>query len=414
MPQIGHTSYDVERVRADFPVLSRKVYNRPLVYLDTAASAQKPQAVIDAMSRYLSEDYANIHRGVYFNSQRSTDLFEGARAKVAKFINAATADEIVFTRNATEAINLVASSWGRKNLGAGDEVLITALEHHANIVPWQMLRDERGIVLKVVPIDDSGAIDLAVFESMITTRTRLVAVTHMSNVLGTILPVREMAALAHARNIPVLLDGCQSIVHLSVDVQALGCDFFVFSGHKLYGPSGIGVLYGKYALLEQMPPYQGGGDMIERVTFEKTTYRKPPARFEAGTPAIAEAIGLGAAIDYISSFGRQAIADYEHELFGYMTQRLAAIEGLTIYGGDMDRTGVASFTMAGVHAHDIGTIVDNLASVAIRVGHHCAQPLMDRLGVTATARASIGMYTTRGDIDVLADSLLKVREIFGP
>jgi cysteine desulfurase/selenocysteine lyase len=413
MRQLGEHVFDVEKVRDDFPILSRKVYNRPLVYLDTAASAQKPQAVIDAMSQMMAEDYANIHRGVYYLSQRSTDAFEAARAKVAKFINAASADEIVFTRNATESINLVAASWGRKFLGKGDEVLLTEMEHHANIVPWQLLKAERGIEIKVAPIDNTGALDMAAFAALVTPRTKLIAVTHMSNALGTITPVREIVALAHAQNIPVLLDGCQSIVHLPIDVQALGCDFFVFSGHKLYGPSGIGVLYGKFAQLEKMPPYQGGGDMIERVTFAKTTFRKPPARFEAGTPAIIEAVGLGAAIDYISQLGRQAIADYEDGLLTYMTDRLSGIDGLTIHGTAKDKAGVVSFTMAGIHAHDIGTIVDNLASVAIRVGHHCAQPLMDRLGIAATARASVGMYNTREDIDVLAGSLEKVREIFG-
>ena len=413
MRQLGENVFDVEKVRADFPILSRKVYNRPLVYLDTAASAQKPQPIIDAMNQSMAEDYANIHRGVYYLSQRSTDAFEAARAKVAKFVNAASADEIVFTRNATESINLVAATWGRKFLSAGDEVLLTEMEHHANIVPWQLLKAERGIEIKVAPVDDTGALDMAAFAALITPRTRLVSVTHMSNALGTINPVREIVALAHAQDIPVLLDGCQSIVHLPIDVQALGCDFFVFSGHKLYGPSGIGVLYGKYAQLEKMPPYQGGGDMIDRVTFAKTTYRKPPARFEAGTPAIAEAVGLGAAIDYISGLGRQAIADYEDGLLAYMTDRLSGIEGLTIHGTARDKAGVLSFTMQGIHAHDVGTIVDNLASVAIRVGHHCCQPLMDRFGIAATARASVGLYNTREDIDVLAQSLEKVREIFG-
>jgi cysteine desulfurase/selenocysteine lyase len=412
-PQMGHNSYDVERVRADFPILARKVYNRPLVFLDSAASAQKPQAVIDAMTRVMTEDYANIHRGVYYLSQRSTELFEAARAKVAHFINAASADEIVFTRNATESINLVAASWGRKFLGAGDEVLITELEHHANIVPWQLLKAERGIELKAAPIDDNGTLDLAAFEALITPRTKLISVSHMSNALGTILPVREIVKLAHAHNIPVLLDGCQSIAHLPIDVQALGCDFFVFSGHKLYGPTGIGVLYGKYAQLEKMPPYQGGGDMIERVTLAKTTFKKPPGRFEAGTPAIAEAVGLAAAIDYVTGLGRQAIADYEDGLLAYMTERLSRIDGIRLYGAVRDRAGILSFTMEGVHAHDIGTIVDNIASVAIRVGHHCAQPLMDRLGIAATARASLGLYNTRAEIDVLADALKKVREIFG-
>ncbi len=413
IPHLGHNSFDVERVRADFPILSRKVYNRPLVFLDSAASAQKPQAVLDAMTNVLSHDYANIHRGVHYLSQKSTELFEQARAKVARFINAASADEIVFTRNATESINLVAASWGRKFLGKGDEVLLTELEHHANIVPWQLLKAERGIEIKVAPIDDTGMLDMEAFEKLIGPRTKLVAVSHMSNALGTIMPVREIVKLAHAHNIPVLLDGCQSVVHMPIDVQALGCDFFVFSGHKLYGPTGIGVLYGKYAQLEKMSPYQGGGDMIERVTFAKTTFKKPPGRFEAGTPAIAEAVGLAAAIDYIEGLGRQAVADYEDGLLKYMTARLSHVPGLKIYGTAKDKAGLVSFTMDGIHAHDIGTVVDNIASVAIRVGHHCAQPLMDRLGIAATARASLGLYNTQEEIDVLASALEKVREIFG-
>ncbi len=410
---MSRKSFDVDQVRADFPILARKVYNRPLVFLDSAASAQKPRAVLDAMDSLLTQDYANIHRGVHYLSQTSTELFENARAKVARFLNAASADEIVFTRNATESINLVAATWGRKFLGAGDEVLLTELEHHANIVPWQLLKAERGIEIKVAPVDETGTLDMAVFEKLIGPRTKLVAVSHMSNALGTIQPVREIVKLAHAHNIPVLLDGCQSVVHMPIDVQALGCDFFVFSGHKLYGPTGIGVLYGKYAQLEKMPPYQGGGDMIERVTFAKTTFRKPPGRFEAGTPAIAEAVGLAAAIDYLNSLDRQAAFDHEEQLLEYMTERLSRIRGLKIYGTAKDKAGVVSFTMDGIHAHDVGTVVDNIASVAIRVGHHCAQPLMDRFGIAATARASLGIYNTQAEIDVLAQSLEKVREIFG-
>jgi cysteine desulfurase/selenocysteine lyase len=411
-PQLGHNSFDVERVRADFPILSRKVYNRPLVFLDSAASAQKPQAVIDAMDSLLTQDYANIHRGVYYLSQKSTELFEQARATVARFINASSADEIIFTRNATESINLVAATWGRKFLTQGDEVILTELEHHANIVPWQMLRTEKGIELKIVPIIESGALDMDAFEKLIGPRTRLVAVSHMSNALGTIQPVSKIIKLAHAHNIPVLLDGCQSVVHMPIDVQALDCDFFVFSGHKLYGPTGIGVLYGKAAILDTMPPYMGGGDMIERVTFAKTTFKKAPGRFEAGTPAIAEAVGLAAAIDYVEGLGRQAVADYEDGLLDYMTASLKRIPGLRIYGTAKDKAGLVSFTMDGIHAHDIGTVVDNIASVAIRVGHHCAQPLMDRLGIAATARASIGLYNTREEIDVLASALEKLREMF--
>ena len=405
-------AFDVERVRADFPALSRQVHGKPLIYLDTAASAQKPQAVIDAMSELSLGEYANIHRGVYHNSQRSTDLFEGARARVAKFLNAKSADEIVFTRNTTESINLVAASWGRTFLKAGDEVLITEAEHHANIVPWQLLRSEIGIVLTVAPVDDTGALDLDRFQSLITVRTKLVAVTHMSNALGAIMPVRQVIGMAHARGIPVLLDGSQSVVHMPIDVQALDCDFFAFTGHKLYGPTGIGVLYGKYKLLDSMLPYQGGGDMIERVTFEKTTFRRPPARFEAGTPAFIEAVGLAAAIDYLEALGHEAIAAHETDLHAYLVQRLSGIEGLRLYGTTRHQGALASFTMDGIHAHDIGTMVDSTHGVAMRVGHHCCQPLMDRFGIAATARASVGVYSTRGDIDTLVESLTEVQEMF--
>ena len=405
--------FDVEQIRGDFPILSRQVHGRPLVFLDSAASAQKPQAVLDAMDTLLTEDYANIHRGVHFLSQRSTEAYEEARTKVARFINAGSSDEIVFTRNATESINLVAASWGRKFLKEGDEVLITELEHHANIVPWQMLRAEKGIVLTVAPVDETGALDLGRFAALIGPRTKLVAVSHMSNALGTVMPVREIVKLARAQGIPVLLDGCQSVVHMPIDVQALGCDFFVFSAHKLYGPTGIGVLYGRSDLLNAMPPYQGGGDMIERVTFARTTFRAAPGRFEAGTPAIAEAIGLGAAIDYLAGMDRRALQAHEDDLLCYLTARLEVIEGLRIYGTAPGKAGLVSFTMDGIHAHDIGTVVDNIASVAIRVGHHCAQPLMDRFGIAATARASLAIYNTRAEIDVLAEALGEVRAMFG-
>ena len=403
--------FDVERARADFPILARTVHGKPLVYLDSAASAQKPRAVIDAMSHFYEEDYANIHRGVHFLSQRATDAFEVARAKVARFLNAAKADEIIFTRNATESINLVATSWGRKNLGPGDEVVLTELEHHANIVPWQMLRAERGFEIKVAPIDETGQIRLDAMAGLIGPRTRLVAVSHMSNALGTILPVREIVRMAHAQGALVLIDGCQAAVHKQVDVQALDADFYVFSAHKLYGPSGIGVLYGKYALLDAMPPYQGGGDMIDRVTFARTTFKEPPHRFEAGTPAICEAIGLAAAIDYLAELGPSFIADHEGEVRAYATERLNAIDGVTIHGTAAEKGAILSFTMAGAHAHDVATILDQ-QGVAVRAGHHCAHPLMDRLGVAATARASFALYSTKAEADALADAIGVVKRIF--
>ena len=401
---------DVARVREDFPILSRKVYGKKLVYLDSAASAQKPRAVLDAMWHFYEEDYANIHRGVHFLSQRATDAFEGARAKVARFMNAAKADEIVFTRNATESINLVAQSWGRKNLGAGDEIVLTELEHHANIVPWQLLRNEKGFEIKVAPVDETGQVKMDALAALIGPRTRLVAVSHMSNALGTILPVREIARLAHAAGALVLIDGCQGIVHRRIDVRALDADFYVFSGHKLYGPTGIGVLYGKYALLEAMPPYQGGGDMIERVTFAKTTFKLPPSRFEAGTPAIAEAIGLGAAVDYLADLGPDFIAAHEQDLLAYATERLSGVAGVKIYGTAPEKGAILSFTLEGAHAHDVATILDQ-QGVAVRAGHHCAHPLMDRLGVAATARASFALYSTREEADALADALGDVKRI---
>jgi cysteine desulfurase/selenocysteine lyase len=402
---------DIALVRADFPILERKVHGRKLVYLDSAASAQKPRSVIDTMTRFYEEDYANIHRGVHFLSQRSTDAFENARAKVARFVNAAKADEIVFTRNATEAINLVAQTWGRKNLGPGDEVVLTELEHHANIVPWQMLRAERGFEIKVAPIDDTGQVRLDELAALIGPHTRLVAVSHMSNALGTILPVREIGRMAHAQGALLLVDGCQAIAHRTVDVQALDADFYVFSSHKLYGPTGIGVLYGKYALLDAMPPYQGGGDMIERVTFARTTFKEPPHRFEAGTPAIVEAIGLGAAIDYVAELGPDFIAAHEENVLTYATERLSEVGGLTIHGTAAEKGAIVSFTLAGAHAHDVATILDQ-QGVAVRAGHHCAHPLMDRLGVAATARASFAVYSTREEADALVDALGEVKRIF--
>ncbi len=404
-------NFDVERVRADFPILSRKVHGKPLVYLDSAASAQKPRSVIDVMSRFYEEDYANIHRGVHFLSQRATDAFEAARAKIARFINAEKADEIVFTRNATESINLVAQSWGRKNLGPDDNIVLTELEHHANIVPWQLLRAEKGFEIRVAPIDDTGQIRLDEMAKLIGPRTRMVAAAHMSNALGTILPVREIVRLAREHGALVLLDGCQAAAHKEVDVRALDADFYVFSGHKLYGPTGIGVLYGKYALLDAMPPYQGGGDMIDRVTFARTTFKEPPHRFEAGTPAIVEAVGLAAALDYMSELGPSFIAAHEDDLLSYATDRLSNIDGLTIYGKAADKGAIISFTMAGAHAHDIATILDQ-QGVAVRAGHHCAHPLMERLGVAATARASFALYSTYAEVDALVGGIEAVKRIF--
>lgn len=408
----ANAPYDVERIRADFPILSRTVYGKPLVYLDSAASAQKPRQVIDVLSQVYETEYANVHRGAYYLSMRATDAYEGARAKVQQFLNAKHAHEIVYTRNATEAINLVAASYGRTSLKPGDEIIISELEHHSNIVPWQMLRDEKGVVLKVAPIAEDGSLPLDAFEALLSSRTKLVAISHMSNVLGTILPVAAIVRMAHAAGAKVLLDGCQAVTHFAVDVQALDADFYVFSGHKLYGPSGIGVLYGKEALLDAMPPYQGGGDMISTVTFEKSTWAALPNKFEAGTPAIAPAIGLGAAIDYVGAIGLEQIAEHERRVLEYGMQRLSAIEGLTIYGTTPGKAGVISFALDCAHPHDVATIVDR-SGVAIRAGHHCAQPLMQRLGAPATARASFGLYNTQAEVDALAEALGKVREIFG-
>ena len=412
---LGHNRaapYDLERVRQDFPILRREVHGRPLVYLDNAASVQKPRAVIDAIeSAYLS-DYANVHRGVHHLSQLATDRFEAARETVAHYINAASADQIGFTSGGTESINLVASSWGRKFLADGDEVVISHLEHHSNIVPWQMLRDEKGIRIKVVPIDDDGNFLLDAFEDLLGPRTRLVAITHMSNALGKISPVREVIRLAHAHGALVLLDGCQAVTHLDVDVRDLDVDFYVFSGHKVYGPTGVGVLYGKAELLDQMPPYQFGGEMISSVTFEKSVFKPVPHRFEAGTPAIVQVIGLGAALDYVTALGKDRIARHEAALTDYAHQRLAEVPGLTILGSPANKASIVSFTMDVAHAHDIGTIVDR-AGVAVRTGHHCAQPLMERFGIAASARASFALYNTLGEIDALTEALGGVREIFG-
>jgi len=404
-------AFDARRLRDDFPILSRKVNGRPLVYLDSAASAQKPRQVIDAMRCAYESSYANVHRGVHTLSQRATEAFEAARGKITRFINARRASEIVFVRGATEAINLVAATFGRKMLQAGDEIVLSELEHHSNIVPWQLLREERGVVLKVAPIDDAGELLLDRFAELLSPRTRLVAITHVSNALGTITPIAEIVRLAHGAGALVLVDGCQAVPHARVDVQAIGADFYAFSGHKLYGPTGIGVLYGRGEILEALPPYQGGGEMILSVTFERTTYKKPPHRFEAGTPPIVEAIGLGAAIDYLQGIGLERIGAHEQELLAYATERLSALPRLRLVGTAPVKAAIASFVIDGVHPHDIGTILDQ-SGIAIRAGHHCAQPLMHRLGVPATARASFGLYNTIGDVDALVDGVHEVLELF--
>ncbi|MGZ0080726.1 SufS family cysteine desulfurase [Methylomonas sp. YC3] len=404
--------FPVEQIRADFPILGETIRNKPLVYLDNAASCQKPQAVIDSIVHTYSHEYANIHRGVHTLSVRATDKFEAAREKVRAFINAASVKEIIFVRGATEAINLVAQSYGKSQLKAGDEIIISAMEHHANIVPWQMLCQQIGAVLKVAPMNRAGELLFDEFEKLLNANTKLVAITQMSNALGTINPVEQIIAAAHAKNIPVLLDGAQAIPHMAVDVQALDCDFYVFSGHKLYGPSGTGVLYGKLALLEAMPPYQGGGDMIRQVTFAKTEYAGLPHKFEAGTPAIAEIIGLGAAIDYVTAIGMDNIAAYEAELLDYATQQAEQIKGLNIIGQAAHKGGILSFTLDRIHPHDIGTMLDSLG-IAIRAGHHCAMPVMDFYGVPATARASFAMYNTRQEIDVLMQGIKSLIEVFG-
>lgn len=405
-------TYPIEQIRADFPILNEKIRNKPLVYLDNAASCQKPQAVIDSMVKLYSHDYANVHRGVHTLSIRSTDQMESARHKIKTFINAESDKEIIFVRGATEAVNLIAQTYGRANIHAGDEILITAMEHHSNIVPWQMLCEQTGAILKVAPMNVAGELLMDEFEQLLSAKTKLVAVVHMSNALGTLNPVEQIIALAHAKNIPVMLDGAQAIPHTAVDVQKLDCDFYVFSGHKLYGPSGVGVLYGKQALLEAMPPYQGGGDMIRTVSFEKSTYAGLPYKFEAGTPAIAEIIGLGAAVDYLNTIGMQAIADHEASLLAYATQQALQIDGLNIIGEAKEKGAILSFTLGRIHPHDIGTMLDSLG-IAIRAGHHCAMPVMEFYQVPATARASFAMYNTKAEIDVLISGIKNLIEMFG-
>jgi cysteine desulfurase/selenocysteine lyase len=403
--------FDVARIRADFPILRRQIRGKPLVYLDNAATTQKPQAVLDALTWYYTDINANVHRGVHHLSGLATDAYEAAREKIRAYFNASSDREIVYTRNATEGINLVAYAFVRPSLAEGDEVLISAMEHHSNIVPWQLICEERRARLRVAPIDDRGALVMGELDRLIGPRTKIVSIAHMSNALGTVNPVEEIVALAHSRGVPVLIDGSQAAYHMTVDVQAIGCDFYVATGHKLYGPTGIGVLVGKEERLEAMPPFMGGGDMIRSVTFERSTWNDLPYKFEAGTPNIAGAVGLGAAIDYIQGVGRDAIAAHEHDLLLYGTATLEAIPGVRLIGTAPNKSSILSFVMDGVHPHDIGTIVDR-EGVAVRTGHHCAQPVMDRFGIPATARASLAMYNTREDLDALGRALEKVREVF--
>ncbi len=405
-------AFDVAAVRRDFPILQQKVHGKPLVYLDNAATTQKPLAVIEAIENYYRLDNSNIHRGVHALSERATEHYEAARASIQRFLNAADSKEIIFVRGTTEAINLVAQTYGRQNVGGGDEVLITAMEHHSNIVPWQMLCNEKGAKLCVAPINDQGELLLDDFERLVGPKTKLVAISHLSNALGTINPVREIVRLAHARNIPVLVDGAQAAPRMQIDVQELDCDFYAISGHKMYGPTGIGALYGKTKLLEAMPPYQGGGDMIASVSFEKTVYNRLPYKFEAGTPNIADTIGLGAAVEYLEQVGLEDIERHEHDLLAYATQQVEAIRGVSIVGTAKEKAGVLSFTIDGIHPHDIGTILDS-EGIAVRTGHHCAQPVMQRFGIPATARASFGLYNARAEVDALVAGIHKVIEVLG-
>jgi len=404
--------YDVEAIRRDFPILSMEVYGKPLVYLDNGASAQKPQAVIDRITKAYSSEYANVHRGLHFLSNAATDAYEAARETVRGFLNASSIDEIVFTKSATEAINTVAYGYGMPNIGEGDEIVLSVMEHHSNIVPWHFIRERQGAKLVWVPVDDEGQFHIEEFEKRLTDRTKLVAITHMSNVLGTVTPIKEIVRIAHARGIPVLVDGSQGAVHTIVDVQDLGCDWYVFTGHKVYGPSGIGILYGRKDMLEKMRPFQGGGEMIEEVTEENVTYNEPPHRFEAGTPPIVQAIGLGAALEYMQGIGREAIAAHEAELAAYAHERLSRINSMRIIGNAPGKGAIISFELQGIHAHDVSMVIDR-AGVAVRAGTHCAQPLLKRFGVTSTCRASFAMYNTRAEIDTLAEALEKARTFFG-
>ncbi|MET0258985.1 MAG: cysteine desulfurase [Methylobacterium sp.] len=405
------TVYDVDAIRRDFPILSKEVYGKPLVYLDNGASAQKPRAMLDAVQKAYSEDYANVHRGLHFLSNKATEEFEASRETVRAFLNAESVEEIVFTRSATESINLVSYGYGMQEIGEGDEIVLTIMEHHSNIVPWHFLRERKGAKLVFVPVADDGSISIEDFERAITPRTKLVAVTHMSNVLGTVVPVKQVAALAHAHGIPVLVDGSQGAVHLAVDVRDLDCDFYVFTGHKVYGPTGIGVLYGKRAMLERMQPFNGGGEMIVEVTEDHVTYNAPPHRFEAGTPPIVQAIGLGASLDYMQSVGRDKIAAHEDALRDYAHERLRAVNALRIYGEAPGKGAIVSFDLEGIHAHDVSMVIDR-EGIAVRAGTHCAQPLLKRFGATSTCRASFGMYNTMAEIDRLAEALEKARRFF--
>ena len=411
-PAVSNGSYDVDKLRADFPALAMQVYGKPLVYLDNAASAQKPQAVLDRLMKAYTREYANVHRGLHYLANEATEAYEGAREKVQKFINAPRKDEVIFTRNATEALNLVASSFGAGRLNEGDEIVISIMEHHSNIVPWHFIRERQGAKLVWVPVDDLGALHIEDFEKSLTDRTKLIAITHMSNALGTITPIKEICRIAHERGIPVLVDGSQSAVHMPIDVQDLDCDWFAFTGHKVYGPSGIGVLYGKKERLEAMRPFMGGGEMIEEVTQDVVTYNEPPHRFEAGTPPIVQAIGLGAALEYMEKVGRARIAAHEADLKDYAHERLRAINSLRIFGDAPGKGAIVSFELQGIHAHDVSMVIDR-QGVAVRAGTHCAQPLLRRFGVTSTCRASFGMYNTRAEVDALADALEKARKFFG-
>ena len=404
-------AYDVLRIREDFPILALQVYGKPLIYLDNAASAQKPKAVLDRMHHAYTAEYANVHRGLHYLANAATEAYEDAREKVRAFINAARKEEIVFTRNATEAINLVAYTFGRERIKAGDEIVLSIMEHHSNIVPWHFLRERQGAVIKWAPVDDDGNFLLDEFEKLLSPRTRMVALTHMSNMLGTVVPVKEVVARAHARGIPVLLDGAQSAVHLDVDVQDIDCDFYALTGHKLYGPSGIGVLYGKQAHLEAMPPFNGGGEMIREVFEDRVLYGEPPHKFEAGTPPIVQAIGLGAAIDYVNSIGKPRIRKHEQGLIKYATERLREINSLRIFGAAEDKGAILSFEVKGAHPHDVATIIDR-SGVAVRAGTHCVMPLLARFGVTATCRASFALYNTHEEVDGLADALIKAQGFF--
>ncbi len=405
------SAYDVERIRADFPILFREVHGKPLVYLDSGASAQKPSSVLEAMDHAYRFDFANVHRGLHHLSNAATDHFEAARETVRRFLNAGSAEEIIFTRNATSAINLVARTFGELEIETGDEIVLSIMEHHANIVPWHFLREKKGAVLKWLAMTDQGELRLDQFDQMLTARTKMVAITHMSNVLGTVNPVKDIIRIAHAKGIPVLVDGSQAAVHMGVDVRDLDADFYVFTGHKTYGPTGIGVLYAKKRHLEALPPYEGGGDMIETVAVDRITYNKPPHKFEAGTPAIVEAIGLGAALNYMMQVGREKIARHEAEIAAYASERLGGLPWLKLYGTAPGKGAIFSFTIDGLHPHDVATIIDR-SGVAVRAGHHCAQPLMERLGVTATCRASFAMYSTKGEVDALVTALTKAHDLF--